>query len=140
MNSEVVKRLEHISLRSDLDLQIFGEIFQKALTLPAMAHDYENETEWLDVDYNWINYNISKPYEEGTLQEWDDTVPERCNFGIVLCIHKDHPYVLNNIWVDNMVAGVCRQLAKAFDTSVYHHRTITFGIDKSVKKNIVFNP
>jgi len=140
MNIQEIKRLEHITLKSDLDLLTFGEKFQKALTLPAMARDYENETEWLEIDHHGINYNISRPYNPGTLQEWDDTTPEGCNFGIVLGIHNDHPHVLNNTWVDNMVANICRQLAKTFNTHVYHHRTFTFGIDKSERKNIVFNP
>ena len=140
MDIQVVKRQEHIALKSSLDLLTFGEKFQKALTLPAMEHDYENETEWLDIEYNGINYNISRPYKEGTLQDWDDTTPEGCNFGIVLSIHKDNPHVLDNTWVDNIVANVCGQLANTFNTIVYHHRTFTFGKDKSERKNIVFNP
>ena len=140
MDIQIVKRLEHIALKSDLDLLTFGEKFQKALSLPKMEYDYENETEWLDIEYDRINYNISKPYEDGTLQEWDDTTPEGCNFGIVLGIHKDHPNVFDNAWVDNMVANVCRQLAITFSINVHHHRTFTFGIDKSERKSLVFNP
>lgn len=105
-----------------------------------MEYDYENETEWLTVDADRLNYNISRPYEEGTLQEWDDTTPEGCNFGIVLSIHKDHPSVLDNIWVDKTVADICERLSKTFNTPVYHHRTFTFGVDKSERKNVVFNP
>jgi len=134
MDIQVIKRLEHITLRSDFDLPAFGEKFEKALSLPSMVHDYENETEWLNIEYDGISYNISRPYEEGTLQEWDDTTPEGCNFGIVLSIHKDHPHVLNNVWIDNMVANICGQLAKTFNTTVYHHRTFTFGVGKSEKK------
>ncbi len=140
MDIEAIQRLEHICLKSDLDLLTFGEKFQKTLTLPIMKHDHENETEWLAIDRDGINYNISKPYEEGTLQEWDDTTPESCNFGIVLSLHKEHPLVQDNLWVDNMVANVCRQIAKTFNTVVYHHRSFTFGIDKSQKKSIIFNP
>ena len=140
MEIQTIKRLEHVALRSDLDLKTFGEKFQNALTLPPMEYDYENETEWLDIDHQGINYNISRPYEEGTLQEWDDTTPEGCNFGIVLGIHKDHPHVFGDTWVDNTIANICRQLAKAFHTLVYHHRTFTFGIDVSERKNIVFDP
>ena len=139
MNIEVTKRLEHICLTSDLDLQAFGEKFVTALSLPTMEYDFENETEWLTIDYAGINYNISRPYEKGTLQEWDDTTPEGCNIAIVLSIHKDHPSVLDNEWVDKIVANVCRQLATIFNTTVYHHRTFTFGVGKSESKNIAFN-
>jgi hypothetical protein len=140
MDIEVTKRLEHICLKSDLDLQTFGEKFVTALSLPTMRYDFENETEWLTLDFGDLNYNISRPYEEGTLQEWDETTPHGCNFGIVLSIHKDHPSVLDNAWVDKTVAGICGQLASTFNTTVYHHRTFTFGVDKSERKNIVFNP
>lgn len=105
-----------------------------------MKYDYENETEWLDTDHQGINYNVSRPYEEGTLQEWDDTTLEGCNVAIVLGIHKDHPRVLDDRWVDKTVANICRQLADAFQTTIYHHRTFTFGVDVSKRKNILFNP
>ncbi len=36
-----------------------------------------------------------------------------------------------------MVANVCEQIAKTFQTVVYHHWTFTFGIDKSETKNII---
>jgi hypothetical protein len=140
MDIQVIKRLEHITLKYPVDLLTFGAKFQKTFALPPMKHDFENESEWLEVDLDGINYNVSKPYQEGTLQEWDDTTPEGCNLGIVLSIHKDHPFVHDNMWVDNMVANVCGQIAKVFDTVVYHHRTFTFGIDKSERKNVVFNP
>jgi hypothetical protein len=74
MDIQLVKRLEHITLKSELDLLTFGGKFQEVLTLPTMEHDYENETEWLEIDQDEIYYNVSKPYEEGTLQEWDDTL------------------------------------------------------------------
>ena len=140
MDTQLVKRLEHITLESKLNLIAFGEKFQKVLTLPVMKHDYENETEWIEIDHDEINYNVSRPYEKGTLQEWDDTTPEGCNFGIVLSIHKYHSNVLDNVWVDAMVANVCKKLAVTFNTSVYHHRSFTFGKDISEKKNIIFNP
>lgn len=140
MDIQTIRRLEHVTLQSDLDLLTFGERFRKALKLPPMKHDNENETEWFDVDQDGINYSVSRPYEEGTLQDWDDTTPEGCNFGIVLGIHKDHPNVFDNIWVDNMVREICQQLAATFNTSVYHHRTFTFGVDKSERKNLMFSP
>jgi hypothetical protein len=140
MDIQVIKRLEHISLKSELDLMAFGELFQKELTLPTMKYDYENETEWLEIDQDGINYNISRPYKEGTLQEWDDTTPKGCNFGIILSIHKDHPYVLDNKWVDNIVGKFCKQLAITYNTTVNHHRSFIFGIGISERKNIMFYP
>ena len=139
MDTDVIRRLERICLKSDLDLTGFGEKFQNVLTIPEMEYAHENETEWLEIDLDGINYNISRPYEEGTLQEWDDTTPEGCNFGIVLSIHKDHPSVLDNTWVENMVATICKQLATTFNTTVYHHRSFIFGVNKNERKMVVFN-
>ncbi len=140
MDIEVTKRSEHISLKSDLDLKAFGEKFTTLLSLPKMEYDYENATEWLTIDIDKLNYNISKPFEEGTLQEWDNTVPEGCNFGIGLSFHKDHPSVHDSVWVDKTVATICQQLSKAFNTTVYHHRTLILGPHKNERKSIVFNP
>ncbi len=140
MDIEVIKRLEHICLKSDLDLHPFGEKFVTALSLPKMEYDFENETEWLTINAGEFNYNISRPYEEGTLQEWDDTAPQGCNFGIALSIYKNNPLVHNNAWFDKTVADICGQLARTFNTTVYHHRTFTFGVNKNERKNSIFNP
>ncbi|MBK9248235.1 MAG: hypothetical protein IPM69_09030 [Ignavibacteria bacterium] len=124
MEIEPIKRLEHISLKSDLDLLAFGEKFETVLSLPKMEYDYENETEWLNIHVDRLSYNISRPYEEGTLQEWDDTTPEGCNIGIVLCIHNDHPLALDNDWVNKTVSTICELLSSTFNSKVYHHRTL----------------
>ena len=138
MDIKEIKRLEHICLKSDLNLKTFGQKFEQLFSLPTMVYDYENETEWLTIDKDKINYNISRPYEIGTLQEWDDTTPEECNFGIVLSFHKDHSSINDNYLVDKIVANICEQLSTTFETTVYHHRTFTFGIDISERKNIIF--
>lgn len=127
MDIEVTKRNEHICLKSDLDLKVFGEKFVELLSLPSMEYDFENETEWLTIDFEKFGYNISKPYEDGTLQEWDDTVPEGCNFGIVLSIRKDHPSAHDELWINKMITEICEQLAEAFNTNVYYHRTCIFA-------------
>lgn len=140
MSIEVIRRLEYICLKSNLDLQTFGEKFETAFSLPKMEYDFENETEWLAIDLGELNYNISRPYEAGALQEWDDTTPEGCNFGIVLNIYKNNPLVFDNAWFDKTVADFCGQLARTFNTIVYHYRTFTFGVNKSERKNSIFNP
>ena len=138
MNLESISRLEHICLKSDLNLKVFGEKFELALSLPKMEYDYENETEWLEIDLKDIYYNISKPYQEGTLQEWDDTVPQDCNFGISISFHKNHPFIFDNNRIDKKIANICEILAHTFNTDVYHHRTFILG--KNESRNIIFNP
>lgn len=140
MKIELTKRLEHICLQCALDLKIFGVHFEKTIGLPAMEYGFENETEWLCLDLENFSYNISRPFIKGTLQEWDKTTPIGCNFGIVISIHQDHPFVLDDDWVDKTVADFCKNLANCFNTKVYHHRSFIFGIDKSELKQIEFTP
>lgn len=140
MDIKVTKRLEHVCLQHQLDLHSFGEKFRAVFSLPSMEYDYENETKWLTIDKDGINYNISKPYKDGTLQEWDDTTPRGCNIGIVISKHNEHIFVDDNQWVNHFVADACKKLAQNFNTTVYHHRSFIFGIDKSEYKNIAFTP
>lgn len=139
MEIEVIKRLEHLCLKSDLDLQTFGAIFETALSLPKMVYDYENETEWLTIELGLLNYNISRPYEEGTLQEWDATTPKGCNFGISLSIHKDHPSAHDDIWVNKTVGAIGEKLSTTFNTTVYHHRTLILGAEGNIQKYTILN-
>ena len=141
MQMELIKRLEHITLRSELDLKSFSEKFITALGLPQLNYDSENETEWGNIEYNGINYNISRPYEEGTLQEWDDTTPIGCNFGITLGITKQNAFADDEECIfDNLIAKVCNLLATTFNASVYYHRTHIIGTHKNVQRSLTFRP
>ncbi|MBL7998108.1 MAG: hypothetical protein JNL32_05665 [Candidatus Kapabacteria bacterium] len=139
MRADQTKRQEHLSLYSPLELGDFCAKFKTSLGLPEMHLEAENETEWGLIEFENIEYNVSRPYEKGTLQEWDDSTPPDCNFGIVLSIHKNHPSANDTKWInDNLVAVVANRLASTFETTVYYHRT-WFGIDKNDIKNITFN-
>jgi len=130
-----------MALRSELDLKKFCEKFVTVLGLPPMSYDSENETEWGNVDHNGIDYNVSRPYEEGTLQQWDDTTPIGCNFGVTVSIRKKNPFADNDKWIfDNLIAKICNRLANAFNTSVYYHRTQIFELNKNVQRSVAFNP
>jgi hypothetical protein len=69
MDSKTINRIEHAALRSELELKNFCEKFSGLFSVPQMNFDYENETEWGEVSDGYIQYNVSKPYEAGTLQE-----------------------------------------------------------------------
>lgn len=126
-------------MKNDMDLRSFGEKFREVFSLPPMTYDYENDAEWLEADKNGVTYNISKPYEKGTLQEWDSSLPEGCNIGISLSFYTTRAMADNNPAIDNHVRDVCTKLASAFNTTVYNHRT-WLEPDINQNKLIVFVP
>ncbi len=74
--------MEHLAIHSQLDLTDFCRKLSILLNLPDFRFDSENETEWGEAKNEYLIINVSRPYEKGTLQEWDNTVPAGCNFGI----------------------------------------------------------
>lgn len=138
MHPHQTKRQEHLALYSPLGLEDFCAKFKTSLRLPEMCFGNENETEWGVIEFENIEYNISRPFESGTLQEWDNSTPRDCNFGITLSIHKNHPSANDPKWInDNLVVVVATRLANTFKTPVHYHRT-WFGIDRNEIKNITF--
>ncbi len=94
--------------------------------MPDFVFDYENETEWGESQKVNLTINVSRPFEIGTLQEWDDTVPDKCNFGI--SITKEN--------IDlNEIRRIGQLIADEFGSTVYYHRTwIEPG--KNIKREI----
>ena len=74
--------MEHLAIYSPLNLKGFCNKLKIILNMPDFEFDYENETEWGESQKNNLTINVSRPYEIGKLQEWDDTVPRECNFEI----------------------------------------------------------
>ncbi len=66
---------EHLAFHSNLELEPLCAAIQKALDLPAFQLDAENETAWGFARREGVEYNVSMPYEDGTLQAWDESVP-----------------------------------------------------------------
>ena len=90
--------MEHLAVDCPLSLQEFCSAMQQRLNLSKFEFDFENETEWGLVESEGIEYNVSRPYERGTLQEWDETVPAGCNFGISLEVSEECPLEQNIEW------------------------------------------
>ncbi len=134
MDIEQINKIEYFAVAIEIGLTEFCSRFQKILELPNMNYDYENETEWGEINYNGIDYNVSKPYDVGTLTEWDSTVPKNCNFGISFGISKT-----KNSLEENEINQIGNLLSTEFKTNVYYHRT-WFGIGKSEKRNLIFEP
>ena len=106
--------MEHLAIHSQLNLTDFCRKLSILLNLPDFQFDSENETEWGEAKSEYLIINVSRPYEKGTLQEWDDTVPAGCNFGISI---TKKSIELNEI------IRIGKLIANEFKSSVYYHRT-----------------
>lgn len=120
--------MEHLTLSTPMDIDETCACVRDALGLPPMLMDAENETSWGWVVVDGIEYNVSRPYEPGTLQRWDDTVPPGCDVGITVIFKPDHPRLADlaalERWIaTDLIPDVARKLAAAFGTSVHYHRT-----------------
>ncbi len=131
---------EHFAIKCSLSLENFCRAIQHELNLPNFEFDFENETEWGLVKFKGIEYNVSRPFEKGTLQEWDETVPLCCNFGISLAVANDLPPEQNIDWSSaELVPEISQLLANLFDEKVYHHRT-WLGVGKNLTQKNIFYP
>jgi hypothetical protein len=80
MDLSHIRLMECLALDSRLSLEELCDVFRRLFRLPEFGYDCENETEWGLVEHEGIEYNVSRPYERATLEEWDGSVPVGCNF------------------------------------------------------------
>lgn len=113
---------------------------QRGFKLPDFEYDCENETEWGSVKHEGIDFNVSRPYERGVLEEWDGSVPVGCTIGVTLTAFKDCPPGQDPHWTSNdLVERVGQRLANLLGLRVYHHRT-WLGVGTNVTHKRVFPP
>lgn len=118
--------MEHLALYSNTTLEGFCERLATLLNLPDFEFDNENETEWGESKKGDVKFDVSRPYKKGTLKEWDDTVPENCNFGITIT----KPLINTS-----EILKIGQLIADEFREAVFYHRTwIEPG--KSIKREI----
>jgi hypothetical protein len=140
MQFDRIRLMEHLAVDCRLSLEEFCEAMQRCFELPDFDYDCENETEWGLVNHGGIEYNVSRPYERGTLEEWDGSVPVGCNVGITLIAFKDCPPGQDPDWSSTeLVKRVGQGLADLLRRRVYHHRT-WLGLGKNVTHKRVFQP
>jgi hypothetical protein len=134
------RRAEHLAFWSPLSLLELCTAVQKGLCLPNFEYDRENETEWGTAVSGGIEYNISRPYEEGTLQRWDSSVPSDCNIGVFLSVSRapTEPRDADQSATE-IVLLVGQVLADLFGQPIYHHRT-WLGPGKNVNRTNIFRP
>jgi hypothetical protein len=131
---------EHLAVKCELDLQDFCVRLQTALSLPEFKYDAENATEWGLVEVENVEYNVSRPYDPGTLHDWDESVPPGCNFGISLMVYREHAHADNQEWsYGNLVAPVGQIISNEFGIDVHYHRT-WLGVGQNVERKITFHP
>jgi hypothetical protein len=134
-----IRLMESLTLDSRLSLQEFCDGFRRLFGLPEFDYDCENETEWGLVEHEGIEYNVSRPYERGTLEEWDRSVPVGCTFGITLMVSQDCPRGWDAAWgAAELAPRVGQALADRLGIRVYHHRSSSAG--ESVVRKVVFHP
>ena len=132
--------MEHLAVDCPLSLHEFCGAMQRQFELSDFVFDCENATEWGLVEHDGIEYNVSRPYERGTLKEWDDSVPVGCNFGVILIVAQDCSPGRNAEWSsDELVPHVGQGLADLFGQRVYHHRT-WLGVGNNLSRKRVFHP
>ena len=119
-------RTEHLAVRSDLGLEDVCAKLVAALGCSPFEFGAENETQWGDATLGEVSLNVSRPYEDGTLREWDSSVPEGFDVGI-------------SIRGADSVAVLARAIAKALGARVVHHRT-WIAPGQSTDRNDVYDP
>lgn len=140
MKDEEIRFMECLSMKANLTLEDFCEKLSKDMDLPRFEYDAENESEWGWVQIDNIEINVSRPYELGKLQEWDDTTPENCNFGILLVVSNSAPLAWNLEWsYEVLVPEYAQRIANVIGSNVYYHRTWA-ATGKNIRRNLVYTP
>ncbi len=137
MDHEDVQLMEHLAAISPLSLEEFCEVARSALDLPVFEYDAGNETEWGISLKEGVEYNISRPYKEETLKNWDSTVPLGSNFGVILIFPKTGG--VSALAASALVERVGQALATALSTTIVHHRT-WLGVGNSHPRNAAYAP
>lgn len=106
--------MEHLALHSNLPLKDFCDRLAELFDMPDFEFDHENETEWGESKKEDMTFNVNRPYEKGTLSKWDDTVPEKCNYGISITKPR---------FDQNEILKIGQSIADKFHVTVFYHRT-----------------
>jgi hypothetical protein len=115
---------EHLAFHSELELEALCAEIRRLLGLPPFELDAEDATAWGLSTHEGVEYNVSMPYEEGTLQAWDATVPPGCNVGLTLLVSRAHPHAGDREWIiGTLVRDVGARLAAGLGRQLVHHRT-----------------
>ncbi len=114
--------IEHLATKADLSLEEFCERLGAGLKLPEFEYDAENETQWGLAQIGALEINVSRPYTAGTLQSWDSSTPDGCNYAVSLIVAESAPPGQNEEWAGKELAPPYAQMiANSIGCDVYHH-------------------
>lgn len=139
MESQSIQVSEHFAFFSPLPLKALCEAVRARLGLPEFDGS-EDATEWGISEDDGLEYNISRPFADGTLQAWDRSVPAGCNVGLALSVSRTH-----SKWTDggciseDFVLSVAQAVANLLGVPVHHHRT-WLGPGRNIHHRHVFEP
>jgi len=139
MKDEEIRLMENLCLGSALSLEDLCHKLSKSFGLPRFEFDAENESEWGWVQVENIEINVSRPLESGTLQDWDASTPEDCNFSILLIVSNSAPVIWDVKWsLKEFVPEFAQRIANVIGSDVYHHRTWR-APGENIQRNRIYN-
>lgn len=140
LGPENTRLAEHFAFCSSRPLEDLCNAVRQHFGLPEFEYDSENETEWGCILHDGLEYNISCPYEDGTLQAWDSSVPAGCNVGFTLSVSTDcrEPRDAEHSSIQ-FVSRFGQALADLFGQPIHHHRT-WLGPGEDITRARVFQP
>jgi hypothetical protein len=135
-----IQIMEHCAFSSALSLHALCDEIRRHFGLPEFEYDSENMTEWGTTEQDGLEYNISRPFEEGTLQEWDGSVPPGCNVGVSLSVSRGacEPAEAERFSME-ITSRFAQEMADLLAVSVHHHGT-WLGPGKNITRSRVFQP
>jgi hypothetical protein len=120
--------IEHLATKADLSLEDFCTKLMAGLNMPGFNYDVENETEWGLAQLGDFEINVSRPYTPGTLQAWDSSTPDGCNFAVLLIVAESAPLDQNAEWASKeLVPQYAQMIANIIGADVYHHSVWSQG-------------
>ena|SRR5690348_11491298 len=126
--------MEHFALTSRLALEEICARLAQVLETSSFAFDSEKDTRWAEARAGRFVINVSCPYEDGTLQEWDESVPAGATVAVTVGVPMGESCDGPQWSLRELVPRFGRAIASALETTVIHHRTWT-GAGKNIPRH-----
>lgn len=132
--------MEHLAFELESSLTDCTDSVGRALDVPNWSGEFENETEWSCAQVDGLELNLSRPYETGVLESWDETVPSGCNFGFSIQVSEEHPLAKNpERFALETVPALAQRLADRLGVAIHYHRSWRRG-GENIRRSTSFRP
>jgi hypothetical protein len=140
MDSQKVRMVELLAVRSTQSLRGLCDVFQARFTLPDFTFDAEAEGEWALSEAAGIEYCISLPFQPIAWPAGETPPGADCNVCVALIVEEeDAPGVDRKTVLKERTPQIAQCLADALGEPVIHH--LTWRPDRPmVLHEQVFNP